>query len=468
MLCRILCALLFVAWTAEWPLEFDQSLYCGLWRSPLQVLGPLFVSLPGINLFPFHLILIALTPFCLFRPGASRGRAAVMDVAILISVASVAVTFLWGFTRGGSAYHAYFQLWRFLVALLVALLLHSTIRNTRDLRALGLTVLAAALVRGTLVIYFYWAVVHGRIDPPPPHMTTHDDTLLFVAGVLIVVSWAVARGTALSILAAVFVSGFLFYAITLNNRRLAWIELVLAFGFVYLLLAPRGWRVNRWALFFGPVVLAYLVMGWGQPGAFFAPARALATAGSDADASSLARQEEVRNLLYTLANAGNPLLGTGWGVPYQKVTSVYSNFGPEWWQYLYLPHNSLLAVAVFGGLVGICGIWLVVPVTAFLAMRAYRAATRPVDRAAAMTALCLLPAYAAQCYGDIGFQSLTCGLILGATMAAAGKVSAWASAPPERVRTRPAPPRAFARPARLPPARLDARLPARLTARRAR
>jgi hypothetical protein len=461
MLCRILCVLLFAAWTAEWPLEFDQSLYCGLWRSPLQVLGPLFVSLPGINLFPFHLILIALTPFCLFRPGASRGRAAVMDVAILISVASVAVTFLWGFARGGSAYNAYFQLWRFLVALLAALLLHSTIRNARDLRALGLTVLAAALLRGTLVIYFYWAVVHGRIDPPPPHMTNHDDTLLFVAGVLIVVSWAAARGTARSIAGALCVSAFLFYAITLNNRRLAWIELVLAFGFVYLLLAPRGWRVNRWALLFGPIVLAYLVVGWGQPGAFFAPARALATAGSDADASSLARQEEVRNLLYTLANAGNPLLGTGWGVPYQKVTSVYSNFGPEWWQYLYLPHNSLLAVAVFGGLVGICGIWLVVPATAFLAMRGYRAATRPVERAAAMTALCLLPAYAAQCYGDIGFQSLTCGLLLGATMAAAGKVSAWAAATPERVSVRPPRARAFARPARLPPARLDARLPAR-------
>jgi hypothetical protein len=166
----------------------------------------------------------------------------------------------------------------------------------------------------------------------------------------------------------------------------------------------------------------------------FAPVRALSTAGSDEDASSLARLEEIRNLLHTLSSAGNPLLGTGWGIPYQKVTSVYANFPPEWWQYVYMPHNSLLGVAVFGGLVGVFGIWLVVPVAAFVATRGYRGATRTVDSAAAMAALCVLPAYGAQCYGDIGFQSLTCSLILGVAMAAAGKVVAWAEVPPQGAR----------------------------------
>jgi hypothetical protein len=52
-----------------------------------------------------------------------------------------------------------------------------------------------------------------------------------------------------------------------------------------------------------------------------------------------------------------------------------------------------------------------------------------------MAALCILPAYAAQCYGDIGFQSLTSGLILGVAMGVAGKVSALADALPESTRT---------------------------------
>ena len=48
--------------------------------------------------------------------------------------------------------------------------------------------------------------------------------------------------------------------------------------------------------------------------------------------------------------------------------------------------------------------------------------------------LAILPAYGAQCYGDIGFQSLTCGLILGVAMAVAGKVCAWADARCDRPR----------------------------------
>jgi hypothetical protein len=428
VLCRVLCALLFVAWTAEWPLETDQVLYCGLWRSPLQALGPLFVSLPGVSLFPWHLMVLAVAPLCLLSSGHARARSGLLDAAILVSLASVAATFLWGWVRGGSPYNAYFQLWRFLVALLFGLMLHAAIRRPRDLRAIGLTVLAAAVVRALLAIYFYWFVVQGHIDPPPPYMTTHDDTLLFVAGVLIVWSWAIARPGARAGAAAMLVSGLLVYAMVVNNRRLAWIELLLGFAVMYVLLFPRGWRVHRWVMAVAPVVVVYLVIGWGQPGAAFAPARALATAGSDSDASSLARQEEVRNLLYTLSASGNPLLGTGWGVPYQKVTSVYSNFGPEWWQYLYLPHNSLLAVAVFGGLVGLVGMWLVVPVGAFLAARGFHGGRQPLDRAAAMSAIGVLPAYSAQCYGDIGIQSLTCGLLLGVAVGVAGKVGAWAGA----------------------------------------
>jgi hypothetical protein len=359
-----------------------------------------------------------------------------MDVAIFTSFASIALTFLWGLMRGGSAYNAYYQLWRFLVALLVGALLLSVVRNSRDLKALGLTVLLAALVRGTLAIYFYWTVVRDKIEPPPPYMTTHDDTVLFIAGLLITLSWALARGTWTAWLTAALVSPHLLYAIMLNNRRLAWIELILVLALVYFVL-PRGRvhrRVNQLLLLAVPILLVYVLVGWDRSGPLSGPLRALSTTGSYEDSSVLAREEEIRNLLYTLSAAGNPLLGTGWGVPYLKITSVYANYGQEWWQYRYLPHNSLLGVAVFGGLVGICGIWLVVPVAAFLAMRGYRGSARAVDRAAAMAALCILPAYSGQCYGDIGFQSLTCGLILGVTMAAAGKVSAWAGAPPDGAR----------------------------------
>lgn len=421
--------MLFLAWTAEAP--NDTVIYCALWRSDFALIGGFFESIPGISLFPWQIALIALTPFCLLWPGAFRKRAWVMDGAIMVSFVSIAFAFLWGWMRGGSAYNAYYQLWRFLTALLFGVLLLSVIRKPQHLKALGLTVLSAGLVRAGLAIYFYWEHVYGKIDPPPPYMTTHDDSLLFVAGPLILVSWALTRRRWGAWIATALLSLPLLYAIVLNGRRLAWLELVLVFVCSYLLLPPGGTRrrVNTALAAATPFLLVYVVVGWGRTGPLFEPLRAFSTSGSNEDASSLARLEEIRNLMYTLSVAGNPLLGTGWGVPYQQVTSVYTHFAGGWWQYQYMPHNSLLGVVVFSGLFGAFGTWLVVPVAAFLATRGYRGAQGTIEQAAAMSAACLLPAYGVQCYGDIGFQSFTSGLVLGVVMGVAGKVSAWAEAP---------------------------------------
>ncbi len=425
MLCRLLCVLLFVGWTGEWPVERDPDLYMGLWRSPLEVFGPLFVSVPGISLFPWQLLFLAMVPACLSAAGR---RAPLLNVAILASFASIAVTFLWGWMRGGIPYWAYYQLWRFMAGLLLAFMLQSAITSPKDLRTIAYTVLLAALVRATLAIYFYWTIVRGKISWPGLYMTTHDDSLLFLCGVLIVLTWAVVRGGGRAWVIAVISSAHLLYAMALNNRRLVWIELVLSLVvMVFLLPRAKRRRLIRWLPIVAPAILVYVAVGWGSQDALFAPLQALSTAGSVEDASSLARQEEIRNLLYTFTSAGNPLLGTGWGIGYQQATSIYTHFGERFEQYPYFPHNSLLGVAVFAGLVGLAGIWLVVPMTALLAMRGYEGAADETRRAAALTVLCLLPAYGVQCYGDIGFQSMTCGLLFGVAMGAAGKLAVWAT-----------------------------------------
>jgi O-Antigen ligase len=426
VLCRALCVLLFLAWTAEEP--NDSSLFYGQWRSAFSLFSPLFETIPGVQLWTWQILLFALAPLSLLQPGAFRRRPWVMDIAILASIASVAVTFAWGVSRGGSAYQAYYQLWRFLAALLVGLMLVSTIRSPRDLRAVGLTVLAAAFVRGTLAYWFYVFHVRGtRLANFVSFMTSHDDSVLWVAGILVPVAWALVRMTARSWIVAVFTFLYLFGAMILNGRRLAWVELAFSLALAYTLLPSQRVRrqINRLLLLSIPVVALYVAVGWGRDGLIWEPVRALSTSGSDSDASSLARLEEVKNLIYTLVSQGNPILGTGWGHPYIKVTSTYANLGGIWSQYLYMPHNSLLAVAVFGGLVGLFGIWMVVPVTAFLGIRGYRQATDARSRAGCVAAVCLLPAYGVQCYGDIGFQSLTGSLLLGVAIGVAARVSAW-------------------------------------------
>ena len=431
VIATILFALLLVAWIGEAPIEHDTALYSGLWRSALAVFGPLFTPLPLISLTPWQILLIAIAPFCL-GTASRRQHAHEMDRAILISITCIAVTFLWGMLRGGSAYFAYYQVWRFLAALLVAYILMSVVRAPRDLYALGRIFVFAALIRATLCIYFYWAHLHGKVSPLPQYVTSHDDSLLFVAATLIVSSWAALKGGKATWTVAALVVPYLFYAMVLNDRRIAWVELVLAMPLVYVLIGagPMRAQVNKWLVRTAPLLLIYVIVGWGREGAIFAPLQALGSAGSNYDPSSLTRQEEVRNLLYTLTSSGNPLLGTGWGLPYIKKESIWSNYSADWILYLYTPHNSLLGLAVFAGLLGIVGIWGVIPIAAYLAARGYRGSTEPIPRTAALVAIGSLVAYSVHCYGDIGLQSLAGCVLVGAALGAAGKIAAWSEALP--------------------------------------
>ena len=430
MVATIMFALLLVAWVGEAPLELDTALYTGRWRSVFVVLGPLFAPLPLISLTPWQLLLLALAPFCVLTAKSQRVRE--MDRAIFLSIACVAITCVWGLLRGGSAYFAYYQVWRFLAAVLVAYILMSAVRAPRDLYTLGRIVVLAALIRATLCIYFYWMHLRGKVSPLPDYVTNHDDSLLFVAATLIVLSWPCLKGGKGAWTAAALVVPVLFYAMVLNDRRIAWVELILALPLTYVLMGagPLRTRVNKWLIRAAPLVLVYVIVGWGSEGAIFAPVQAFASAGSNYDPSSLTRQEEVRNLLYTLTASGNPLLGTGWGLPYIKNESIWSNYATDWILYLYTPHNSLLGLAVFAGLLGMVGIWGVIPMGAYLAARGYRRATEPVSRAAALVAIGSFVAYSVHCYGDIGLQSLPCCALLGAALGAAGKLAAWSEALP--------------------------------------
>jgi len=428
----IMFALVFVGWVGEWPLELDSVMYHGLWRSPFVVFGPMFVPIPGIRLFLWQILLIGLVPFCAGAAGTTRQHAREMDRAILVSVACIAVTCLWGLLRGGSAYFAYFQVWRFLAALLITYVLMSALRSERDLVTLGKIVVVAALIRAILCIYFFWTPIYARIHDTTNYVTNHDDSMLFVVAILILTTWAVLKGGRTSWTIAAPIMAVLLYAMVANNRRIAWVEMGWAMPLIYLLIGPGPLRsrINRWAMIAAPVVLIYVVVGMGSDNPAFAPVHALMTTGSNQDSSSLTRKEEIRNLLRTLVDFGNPLFGTGWGVPYSKVESIYSNYDPRWILYLYTPHNSVLGLAAFAGLVGIIGIWGVVPVGAYLATRGYRGSTGVVPRCATMVALCALAVYSAHCYGDIGLQSLPGAIILGAALATAGKVAVWSEALP--------------------------------------
>jgi len=420
----IMFALLFVALVGEAPVEFDTSLYNGQWRSVFAALGPLFTPIPGISLQPWQLLLIVLVPFCL-GASATRLHAREMDRAIFVSAACVAVTFLWGLVQGGSAYFAYYQLWRWLAALLIAYMLMSVVRTERDLASLGKLVILSALIRAALCMYYYWAHLRGKVDPLPEYVISHDDSILFVAAIQIASFWAVLKGGKAAWTVAIIVSAFVMYAILLNSRRIAYVELVFSLPLIYVLIgaSPLRKRIVRWAMMLAPVVLVYFIAGAVSDSSIFAPVHALTSTGDYNDPSSLTREEEIRNLLRTLVDYGNPIMGTGWGRPYIKIESVYSNYAADWILVLYTPHNSIVGLAAFSGLIGIVGIWGIMPVSGYLAARGYRNSTGMVARTAAMAAIGTLVTYSVQCYGDIGLQSFQGAVMLGGALATVSRVA---------------------------------------------
>jgi hypothetical protein len=429
LLTTCMFGLLLIGWVAESPLlPGDGVTYHDHWRSLFVVFAPIMASVPGISVSVWQLLLLALLPFCLKTSQHSRE----MDQAIFASVACLAITFLWGLVRGGSAYYAYYQVWHFLAALLIAFQLMSAVRSKRDLVTLGKIVVLAALIRATLCIYYFWVHLYGQVDPLPDYVTNHDDSMLWVVAVLILGIWVLVKGGRVTWAIAGVSIPYILYAIVLNARRIAWVELGLAAALTYFLMdaGPLRSRINRWAIRALPLLLLYIILGWGSNSAVFEPVRALTTTGSNQDASSLTRLEEDRNLLHTLADIGNPVFGTGWGRPYDKLESIYSNYDPRWILYLYTPHNSLLGLAAFSGLIGVFGIWGVVTMGAYLGARGYMGSDNPVQRTAGMVAVGSLAVYGAHCYGDIGLQSFEGALILGAALATAGKVAAWSSAVP--------------------------------------
>jgi hypothetical protein len=254
---------------------------------------------------------------------------------------------------------------------------------------------------------------------------------------MVTLAWAMARRRWASWAWFVFVFVWLAAGMRANNRRLAWIELVAMLGFAYLML-PRGGlrrRINWLAVAAAPLLIIYVTVGWGRGGAVFAPVRSISSVlDEQKDLSTMARSEENLNLVWTYQKS--PLLGVGWGNGYREASSAFTRGFDKFELYPYLPHNSLVGIATFAGAIGLTGILLPLPVAAFLALRGYRRAVTPAERAAAMAALVYLPAWGMQAFGDIGFQSLTGGLLLAIAFASANRVAAWSGAWPTKATPR--------------------------------
>jgi len=207
-----------------------------------------------------------------------------------------------------------------------------------------------------------------------------------------------------------------------NNRRLAWVQVALVFLTVYLVSkeSPIKRKVRRTLLALTPVAIIYVIAGWGsQYGATFKPVRMIrSVVDAQSDGSSLWRELENVNLIATFRD--NPLIGSGYGIPYKEVVVLPAVDYPL---ERYTPHNSLLGLWSYCGTLGFASLTLLWVAGVYFAMRSYQKATEPAHRAAALVCFGAVLSYLLQSWGDLGLGSFTGVFMMSTSITVAGKLA---------------------------------------------
>jgi hypothetical protein len=330
---------------------------------------------------------------------------------LLVFLATIGVLSAWGVAHGGAIEATFRQTVHLMQLPLIAMLFLYALRVPEDLAAVGTIFVVTAMARALLVIYVYFGVCmpQGITDRPglPEWCTNHSDSVLFVVSILILATHAFEQRTQKTIMRALGISALLLVAIVLNNRRLAFVSLSIAPAVIYFALKPsKGKRRVTTALLIGaPLALAYILIGSeiNSSSPIVKPAKLVMSVLDQKDSSSLSRDIENENLIYTMQQS--PILPTGLGFNYQyspsnppvDLTDVFVNFR-------LIAHNGVLWIWSWGGVFGFTALWMIFPVAGTLAMRAYRAAYTPLERSAALTALGSIAICIVQIWGDQGLN----------------------------------------------------------------
>jgi hypothetical protein len=256
--------------------------------------------------------------------------------------------------------------------------------------------------------------------------------MLFATGICFLVAPLFEGRTRRDVWIALLLVPVLLAGIIANTRRIAWVELGVGLSTLFFASRWSPWkrRLSRALVFASPFVVAYLALGWNHHGGVFRPVEVIqSVVDSKADASTEWRDWENYDLFFTIRQT--PLLGTGYGHGFIETVKL-PDISQAYALYRFIPHNSILGLLTYGGLVGFALLWLLLPVGVYLGARAYRFASRREDRAAALMVPTVLSVYLAHCYGDMGLGTWTAVFLVSPTLAIAAKLAASTGAWPMR------------------------------------
>lgn len=418
----------------------------GLYKSPIVLFGWLMqshmnVAFPQLKPLAFS----GMEVFCLLftliaayrRASGSRidgdfipAAAPLRSYAWTMVLAAVVMEG-WGFARGGADFgNSLWQIEHVVYLPLFFYVFHICFRGPRDQIGVGKVIIAAAITRA-VIGYSIRQFVQPNDFGSMPVATTHSDSMLFAAAFCLCITLALQIPGRRYRLLCLFVLPILLAGMRANNRRIVWIEIGMSLAVVIILMpwTPLKRKILRYVLFALPFVIIYLIAGWNsQTGPLRGANMIRSLVDSKSDASTEWRDNENIDLIASLQS--NPVLGLGFGQKYIGPAFIEDVYPQEH----FLPHDSMLGIWAFGGIVGFTLYWLLLSVGGFLAARTYAFATRPIDRVAALFGIQMILIYANQGYGDIGFGTTTGVLLTGVTLAMIGKLAMTTGAWPWKTR----------------------------------
>lgn len=432
----------------SWTLEISGDAFAGNHvQTPLHVVGTLLfaklnltIPVDALVFSGFDILLLVLAVIIVYRhtTGSRIDRVGwveaprpIRQFAVLALVA-VAWMMFFGLARGGSSRFALWQMNRHLYLPFVFLLMGEALRGAVDAMAVGRIVLGAGVFRASE------AIILRLMFPSTealPHATTHHDSVLFATCVAILLAMVLERLSKRTLKICALLLPVLVAGMIANHRRLVWTQVAMVAVFFFLITHwGRAKRFFARALVISLVpLLVYTAAGWNsQGGRLFGPVRTFRSVfDSSADSSTRWRDWENYDLVYTFRQS--PLFGSGFGHPYIeaiKLPDVLNVYELE----PYVPHNSVLGLWAFGGLVGFTLLWAVYPVGMFFTVRAYRWSRTPTERITALGAAAVQICYVMQGYGDLGFGTWGPVFTVATAYALVGKIcvanGAWPVAKP--------------------------------------
>lgn len=421
-----------------------------LWHSPLHLLADLLAQNID-SIFPasrikftgLEALLALLLAVVVHRKATglaidSRGQvqtAGLLGDFVLIWLAAVIYVTLNGMAHGGSTSILIFQARPMLHYALLFFFFQAAFRGPRDHELLGRLIVLCASSKAAMAVWIRYAVLPS-LNPEMTFATNHGDSILFCLGCMVLIAHFAERTDRRRLLHCLLFLPLIICGMVANTRRLAWVELCMAFLGVYAVSPWVKWKraVTRATVVALPVLALYAYVGWSQSGGFFAPVQTMRSViDAKIDRSTWWRDVENWNIVMSMRE--RPFLGRGFGHEYGEfiqsadISSIFE-------LYRAAPHNSVLGLLLFAGVCAFTAIWSLFGLLVFLAVRAYRRAQLPEDRAAALCCLAAAIVISAQAYGDIGLFSTQSKIMTALALSVVGKLAVAMGAWPARVRNR--------------------------------